>query len=169
MHSFKNVEQNLLVTSTLTRCTEPYPKIPTSPEQAEEITVAAVPPLVDQALTPITDPEPKPERNGAGTTSESPPVVGYMDEEMPDAELEPEPEEQNPNPPDVEMQDMEEKAHQDEEKAVQEEEVQEPKNDESTATPVCQSDLDSASGSAGEELVTADKVVLPSDEPVVEQ
>jgi hypothetical protein len=163
MHSFKNVEQNLLVTSTLTRCTEPYPTIPTSPEQPEESTVL-VPPLVDQASTPIIDPEPKPERNGAETTSEGQPVVGNTDEEMPDAEPEAEPEEQNPNPPDVEMQDMEEKAHQDEEKAVQE-----AKNDESTAAPVHQSDLDSASVSAGEEAVTADKVGLPSGEPLVEQ
>lgn len=167
----KNFEQNLLVTSTLTRCTEPYPKIPTSPEQQpEESTVPVpVPAPVDQAPTPVTDPEPKSEPNGVEATSEGQPVAGDTDEEMPDAEPETEPEEQNRNPPDVEMQDMEEKAAQEEEKAVQEKEVvQEAKNDESSVGPACQSEVDSVSGPAGEEAVTADEVDPPSGEPVVE-
>lgn len=167
------LEKNLLVTSTLTRCTEPYPKVPTSPEQQpEEGTVPVpVPPHVDHAPTPLADSEPKSEPNGAETTSEGQPIPGDTDEEMPDVEPESEPKEQNhPNPPDVEMQDMEEKATKEEETAVQEEKVEEVevvKNDESTVTTVCQSDVDSASVPDGE-AVTADKVDPPSGESVVE-
>ncbi|KAF3331375.1 serine/threonine-protein phosphatase 4 regulatory subunit 2-B isoform X1 [Carex littledalei] len=164
------LEKNLLVTSTLSKCTEPYPKIPTSPEQQpEESTVpVAVPPPGDPAPPLATNPEPKPEPNGVEATSEDQPVAGDTDEEMPDADPEAEPEEeQNPNPPDVEMQDMDEKAAQEEEKVVQEEE-EKGVHDESSAAPACQSDLDSVSGPVGEEAVAADKVNLPSVEPAVE-
>lgn len=158
------------MTSTLSKCTEPYPKIPTSPEQQpEESTVPVpVPPRVDPAPPLATNPEPKLEPNGVEATSEDQPVAGDTDEEMPDADPEAEPEEeQNPNPPDVEMQDMDEKeATQEEEKTVQKEEKG--INDESSVAPPCQSELDSVSAPVGEEAAADDKVDLPSVEPAVE-